>query len=106
MIWFTLLLSKKLFLLLYKTYQLFLLFLNSQKLPLGEPLWLTRYYATPEVTLFFIITMLLIWTPYHASGHLVIFTVSDTDLRERILLSGVFYLTLSASFKDSLGPEG
>ena len=56
MIWFTLLLSKKLFLLLSKTYQLFLLFLNSQTQPLGKPLWLTRYYATPEVTLFVIIT--------------------------------------------------
>ena len=44
-------------------------------------------------------------TPCHASGHLVIFTVSATDLRERFLLSGVSYLILlPASFKVSLGP--
>ena len=41
-------------------------------------------------------------TPCHASGHLV--TASATDLRERFLLSGVFYLTfLPAGFKASLG---
>ena len=40
-------------------------------------------------------------TPYHASGYLV--TASPTDLEERFLLSGVFYLTLlSAGFKASL----
>ena len=41
-------------------------------------------------------------TPCHASVHLV--TVSATDLRERFLLSGVFYLTFHpAGFKASLG---
>ena len=36
-----------------------LLTLNSQKLPLEETPWLTGHHATPEFTLFFIITMLL-----------------------------------------------
>ena len=43
-------------------------------------------------------------TPCHASGHIVIFTASATDFRERFLLSGVFYITLlPAGFKASLG---
>ena len=47
-----------------KTYQLFLLALNSQKIPLGETLWLMGHHAMPEVILFFIIAMLL--TGHHA----------------------------------------
>ena len=44
-------------------------------------------------------------TPCHASGHLVIFTLSATDLRERFFTFRRFYLTLlPASFKASLGP--
>ena len=61
---FTLLLRKKLFLPPQKTYQLFLLALNSQKIPLGETLWLMGHHAMPEVILFFIIAMLL--TGHHA----------------------------------------
>ena len=45
----------------------------------------------------------------HAIGHQLLpthpFTASATDLRERFLLSGIFYLTLlPAGFKASLGP--
>ena len=80
--------------------------LSSQKFSLGETPWLTGYHATPEVTLFFYYHHVTYRTPCYASGHLVIFTVSATDLRERILLSTVFYLTLlPASFKASLGPS-
>ena len=43
-------------------------------------------------------------TACHASSHLVI-TASATDLKERVLFSVVFYLTLlPAGFKASLGP--
>ena len=60
--------------------------LSKLKTPFGETLWLTGRYATPLVTLYF--------------G-----TASATDLRERFLLSGVFYLTLlPAGFKASPGP--
>ena len=43
-------------------------------------------------------------TPSHGSGHLVIYHECYGSERERLLLSGVFYLTLlPASFKASLG---
>ena len=61
---------------------------------------LTGHHAAPVVTLFF--KHQYYRTPCHASGHLV--TTSATGLRERFLLSGVFYLTLlPAFFKASLG---
>ena len=76
---------------------------NSQKTPFGETPWLTGRHATPLVSLFFIITMLL--TERHAMPVVILWsTTSATDLRECFLLSGVFYLTLlPASFKASLG---
>ena len=71
--------------------------------PFGETLWLTGCHALPLVTLFFRITMLL--TGPHAIPVVIWWsTMSATDLRERFLLSGIFYLTpLPASFKASLG---
>ena len=64
-----------------------------------------RDNVTPLSTLFFYYHHVTYRTPCHAGGHLVTFTVSATDLRERFSLSGVFYFTLfSASFKASLGP--
>ena len=43
-------------------------------------------------------------TPCHASGHLVIYRECYTDVKERFLLSGIFYFTLlSVVFKASLG---
>ena len=58
-------------------------------------------HATPLVICLFIITMLLTG---HYAMPVVIFYASATDLRERFLLSGVFYLALlPASFKASLG---
>ena len=55
----------------------------------AAPVWFTGRYAKPLVT------------SYVSSNPVV---VSATDLRERFLLSGVFYLTLLlAFFKASLG---
>ena len=80
-------------------------FKQLKKLTLGETLWLMGHHATPEVTLFFYYHHVTYRTPCYASGHLVIFTMSATDLREHFLPSGVFYLLLlPASFKASLGP--
>ena len=56
-------------------------------------------HATPEVT-HAVHSHVTYGMLYHARGHSrsfshsTLFTVSDTDLRERFLLSGVFYLTL------------
>ena len=66
---------------------------KQSKPPFGETLWLMGHHATPLVTLFFIITMLL--TGHHAMPVVILwFTASASDLRDRFLLSGVFYLTL------------
>ena len=59
---------------------------TESKTLFGKTPWRTGRHATPLVTLFF--------------G-----TASATDLRERFLLSGVFYLTLHpAGFKASSEP--
>ena len=55
-----------------KTYQLFLLALNSQKLPLGETPWLTEHHVTSEVALFFDYHHVTYRTLCHASGYIVI----------------------------------
>ena len=66
----------------------------------------TPHRAIGHFVFSFIITMLWTrWTPCYASAHLVIFTTSATDFRERFLLSGVFYLALlPGSFKTSPEP--
>ena len=102
---FTLLLRVKSYF-CYPSKNLSIIFADSKqsKRPFGETPWLMGHHATPLVTLFFIITMLL--TGHHAMPVVILwFTASATDLREHFLLSGVFYLTLlPASFKASLGP--
>ena len=75
--------------------------LGQSKTPFKESSWLTgrhtqhwwfRFLVSPRYR-----------TPCHSSGHLAIYA-SDKDLRERFLLSGVFYLTLLPSgFKANLG---
>ena len=63
------------------------------------------YGTLCHVYLFFYYHNVTYRTPCHTSAHLVIFTVSATNLRERFLLLGVFYLRLlPASFKVSLVP--
>ena len=100
---FTLLLIKKLFLPIKTA-----IFTNSEqsKTPFGRN---SVNYRTPchaRGHFVFYCYHVTYRTPCRAIGLLVIFTVSAADLRERFLLSGVFYLTLlPASFKSYLRPE-
>ena len=94
-------------------------FFIRQKLLL-EKLSFTRDHATPVVTLSLVLPMSLVWhyTRWSSVTAPVLLmgcygmpvvtwwsVTSPTDLRERFLLSGVFYLAfLPAFFKASLGP--
>ena len=81
----------------------------------GTPPWLLRfvrvsnsYQLYPDCYPSLCSTCVTYGTLCHAIGHQLLpthpFTASATDLRERFLLSGVFYLALlPAVFKASLG---